>query len=58
MDSEDFNRWDVRGNLDLDGSALGVVGTEVGGEREEPGFGVLWGEEGRERNEEEGGERD
>lgn len=57
MDGEDFNGGEVRGNLDLDGSTLGVVGAEVGGEREEPGFGVLWGE-GRERDEEGGEERD
>lgn len=46
--------WDC---LDLDGSTLGVVVAEIGGEREEPGFGVLGGK-GRERNEEESDERD
>lgn len=43
--------------MNLDGSTVGVVGPEGGGQAQEPGFGVLW-RKGGERNEDESDERD
>lgn len=43
LNGKDFNLWVIRGCLDLDGAAVGVVVAQSGGKTEEPSLGVFWG---------------